>query len=56
MQRGVLINLVLLSKMNRGRKRYVDLECGHDRGVCNVTCSSSCSTKCIESTKEGMMC
>jgi hypothetical protein len=56
MQRGVIINLVLLSKMNRRRKICVDLECGHDRGVCNVTCSSSRSTKCIESTKEGMMC
>jgi hypothetical protein len=50
MQRGVVINLVLL------RKRCVDLECGHARGVCNVTCSSSHSTKRIDSSKEGMMC
>jgi hypothetical protein len=56
MQRGVLINLVVLSKTNRRRERCVDLECEHDRGVCNLTCSSFHSTKQIESTKEGMMC
>jgi hypothetical protein len=47
-------NLVVLSELNRQRKGCVDLQCGYDRGVCNVTCSKSCSTKRIESTKEGM--
>jgi hypothetical protein len=56
MQCGVLINLVVLSETNRRRKRCVDLECGHDRGVCNVTSSSSRSTKWVVSSKDGMMC
>jgi hypothetical protein len=30
---------VLLRQSNRRRKGCVDLECGHDRGVFNVTCS-----------------
>jgi hypothetical protein len=45
---------VVLSKLNWWMKWCVDLQCGHDKGVCNVTCSWSCSTKRIESTKEGM--
>jgi hypothetical protein len=32
-------NLVVLRESNRRRKGCVDLQCGHDRGVCNVTCS-----------------
>jgi hypothetical protein len=45
---------VVLGELNRWRKVCVDLQCGHDRGVCNITCSWSCITKPIESTKEGM--
>jgi hypothetical protein len=56
MQHGVLINLVVLSETNRRRERCVDLECGYDRGVGNVACSSFRSTKQIEPTKEGMIC
>jgi hypothetical protein len=30
-------DLVVLSESNRQRKEHwVDLQCGHDRGVCNV--------------------
>jgi hypothetical protein len=36
---------VVLSESNQQRKGCVDIQCGHDRGVCNVTCSGSCSTK-----------
>jgi hypothetical protein len=32
-------NLVVLRKPNRQRKGCVDLQCGQDRGVRNVTCS-----------------
>jgi hypothetical protein len=38
-------NLVVLSQSNRRRNGCVDLQCGHDRVVCNVTCSQFCSTK-----------
>jgi hypothetical protein len=32
-------NHVVLREPNRRNKGCVDLQCGYDRGVCNVTCS-----------------
>jgi hypothetical protein len=45
---------VVLGEPNWRRKGCVDLQCGHARGVSNMTCSWSCSTRRIESRKEGM--
>jgi hypothetical protein len=39
---------VVLGESNRRMKGCVDLQCGHDRVVCNVTCSWSCSTRQIK--------